>query len=297
MDAEFCGQKRKLGSLLTLFFFLTTEFFKISTSITFVSRGNIKCRFGMCRVNYLVHIVSSAGLQPDENKIQAISNLPQPTNVKELLRFLGMSSYYRRFIPRFSHIASPLFRLTRLDVHFYWSKSCVSAFSELKQCLTSTPILVYPNFTMDFLICCDASNIAVGALLAQIHNNVEMPVAYASKQLNNAEQNYSTTEREALAVVWSIKHFHSYVYGRHFEIFTDHQPLVTWTKITNPSNRLNRLFLKIQEYDFTIKYRPGHCNFNADLLSRVVINSIKLNSNMNWIDTKISIHYCINLNH
>ena len=169
-----------------------------------------KCKFGAGEVIYLGYQVSREGLVPTQDKIRAVKEYPMPTDVKSLRSFLGLASYYRRFVPCFSSVASPLHALTRKDVCFEWSLACESAFRQLKEHLCSAPVLAFPDFSRGFILETDASGIDLGSVLAQRQEDgTTRPIAYASRTLQTREQNYGVTELEALALVWSVKHFTS----------------------------------------------------------------------------------------
>ena len=157
--------------------------------------------------------VSAAGLAPNVTKVEAIREFPTPQNLTELRRFLDMTSYYRRFISGFSDIASPLHRLTNKGVRFDWDKNCQRAFGQLKEQLLSAPVLAFPDFNGDYILYCDASDVGVGAVLTQKdENEEEKVVSFASKAFSGPEKNWTTTEKEAFAVVWALQYFHPYVY-------------------------------------------------------------------------------------
>jgi hypothetical protein len=185
-----------------------------------------------------------------------------------------MASYYRKFIPRFSQIAAPLHSLLKKNATFEWLREQEEAFQELKHKLMSQPILQYPDFSKEFILSTDASNEGIGAVLAQGQLGKELPIAYASRSLSKAERNYSTSEKELLAIVWSTKHFRPYLYGRKFKITTDHQPLTWIMNVKDPSSRLLRWRIKLEEYNYEILYKKGALNTNADALSR--INEMKV---------------------
>lgn len=174
-------------------------------------------------------------------------------------------------------------KLLRKDEPYIWTSSQQQAFETLKTTLTSEPILKYPDFSQDFNLTTDASNFAIGAVLSQDPISKDLPVAYASRTLNRAESNYSTIEKELLAIVWAVNHFRPYIYGRKFKIITDHRPLTWLFNVKDPGSRLVRWRLKLEEYDYEIIYKPGKLNSNADALSR-----IKLNDDRN--DNYVSIH-------
>jgi len=227
-----------------------------------------KCNFIKENVNYLGFNISEKGLKPDSSKVRAVAEMNAPTNKDEIKRFLGAISYYRRFIKNFGDIASCLWTLTKKDTTFIWTDETEKAFRKLKQELVQSPILVFPDFKNNFEIFTDASKLAIGAALCQRVNNVVHPVSFASRQLNKNEVNYSTTEKEMLAVVWAAKYFKPYIYGRHTIFFTDHKPLSTLVRAKEPTGRLYRLLLKLQELDYEIVYTPGVLNKTADMLSR-----------------------------
>ena len=188
--------------------------------------------------------------------------------MKELRSFLGLFNYYRRFVDGFSRIASPLNRLTRKDYFFLWSPECQSAFQTLKERLRSPPILSYPDFTLPFHLFTDASQTAVGYVLGQVVNGKEHVIAYGGSELSCAETRYSTTERDALAVVDGIKRYQPYLSGKKFYVHTDHGSLSWLMRVKDPTGRLARWALRLQQFDFEIIHRPGVANGNADALSR-----------------------------
>lgn len=175
---------------------------------------------------------------------------------------------YRRFIDNFLKIAKSLTLLTQKDKRFAWSTARQHAFKTLKKKkkLTTAPVLNYRNFTKKFITASDASDFAIGAILLQGPVGQDCPIAYASRILNKAEQNYNTTKKE-LAIVWAVKYFRPYIYGTHFEIVTDHKPLTWLFSVINTGSCLIRWRLKLEEYDYKIN-RAGKRNANADALSR-----------------------------
>jgi hypothetical protein len=181
---------------------------------------------------------------------------------------LGLCTYYRRFVPDFSHIAKPLHRLTEKGQQFHWSPECENAFLTLKRNLVSAPILSYPNPDQTFIIDTDASNTGMGAVLSQVQDGVEKVIAYFSKTLSKPERNYCATRKELLAIVTSIDHFHHYLYGRNFLLRTDHAALRWLLNFKTPEGQLARWIQKLQQYDFEIQHRRGKSHGNADALSR-----------------------------
>ena len=228
-----------------------------------------KCCFAQSSVTYLGHVISSNGIQPDPHKIDAVLNYPPPKDAKQLKRFLGLSNYYRKFIKDYASIAEPLYKLLRKTSSGYcWNAQCEQSFNLLKQRLTSPPILSYPNFKAPFMVSTDASSTAIGGVLSQISNGTERVVAYWSRQLHKAERNYSTVEREALAVVSAVKEFYPYLYGFTFTVITDHNPLISLKGLKDTGGRLTRWLMFLQQFNFDIKYKQGSKHVNADVISR-----------------------------
>lgn len=234
-----------------------------------------KCEFLRKEVAYLGHLITQDGVKPNPSKIDCIRNFPEPKTQKEIKSFLGLAGYYRRFISNFAKISKPLTKLLQKDIPFNFDSNCKNSFEELKTALTSTPILIYPNFDETFLLTTDASAYAIGAVLSQGPIGKDLPIAYASRTLCNAETKYSTIERELLAIVWAVKHYRPYLFGRRFKLITDHRPLTWLFSIKDPGSRLARWRLKLEEYDYEIVYKPGKINKNADALSRIKVNNIQ----------------------
>lgn len=228
-----------------------------------------KCSFFKSAVTFLGHYVSETGIQPDKGKYNIIKNYPTPKNGDETRRFVAFCNYYRRFIPNFAEISYPLNQLTKKDVKFHWDETCQEAFLNLKQKLLSPRILKFPNFKKDFILTTDASKVACGAVLAQAYDDIELPISFASRTFTKGESNKSTIERELAAIHWAIKHFRPYLYGRKFIIKTDHRPLVYLFTMKDPSSKLTRMRLDLEEYDFTVQYIKGKINVVSDALSRV----------------------------
>jgi hypothetical protein len=170
-----------------------------------------KCEFLRKEVHYLGHLITEEGVPPDPAKVEAIERFPTPENEEQLKSFLGMTSDYRKFIPKFSKIAAPLHALLRKDVKFERASKQENAFQNLKSRLTTKPILQCPDFSKEFILTTDASNQGIGAVLSQGIIGKDLPIAYASRNMNKAEQNYTSSEKELLAIVWGIKHFRPYL--------------------------------------------------------------------------------------
>ena len=225
-----------------------------------------KCHLLQKQVSYLGHVVSKDGITTDPEKIQAVSNWPRPVNVSQLRSFLGMCSYYRRFIAGYANIAKPLHVLTEKNRVFIWTEEAEGAFQ--KVALTTSPILAYPNPDDCFILDTDASNHGIAGVLSQKQNGVERVVAYYSRTINRPERNYCVTRKELLAVVASVKHFHHYLFGRKFLIRTDHGALAWLLRFKNPEGQVARWLEVLNTYEFNIEHRPGRHHGNCDGLSR-----------------------------
>ena len=232
-----------------------------------------KCQFMKTQLTYLGFVIDKHGVRPDMSKLQAVQDFPTPTSVKDVRSFIGFSNFYRRHIPRLSELTAPLVRLTRKDVEFKWSQECEDAFRSIKDSLLQYPVLRYPDFSKDFYLSTDASDFAISGVLEQKYGNDFHPIAFISRQLNKAERNYSTTEKECLAIVWSFENLRCYLLGHFTHVMTDHLPLKGIFKSTNPGGRLTRWSLKLSTYDFDVTYIPGKINRKADILSRIKIDS------------------------
>ncbi len=229
-----------------------------------------KCEFGRGSLKYLGHIVTEHGIKVDPEKVEAVRKMAAPRNPRDVRRVMGMAGYYRRFIAGFSEIAAPLTELTKKNTKFAWSDVHQAAFDRIKQELSKAPVLRYPDYTQPFQIHTDASGTAIGSVLTQNHCGTDLPVAYFSRKLNSAETRYTVSEKEALAIVASVKHFSHYVFGHKFEVITDHAPLkyLFANRATVP--RITRWALLLSEFNFEILYRPGKDHVVPDALSRSV---------------------------
>ena len=232
-----------------------------------------KCHFMVTQGIVLGHIVSKKGIEVDKAKVELISNLPIPQCVKDIQYFLGHAEFYRRFIQDFSAIARPMCNFLAKDVPFSWSQACEDAFDKLKTMLVSLPIKRSPNWKLPFEIMCDASDYAIGVVLGKREDKKAFVIYYAIRTLDSAQSNYTTTEKDFLAVVFALEKFRSYIVGSPVTIFTDHAALKYLLSKQDTKPRLTRWILLCQEFNLTIKDKKGVENVVADHLSRLVPES------------------------
>ncbi|RVW72205.1 Transposon Ty3-I Gag-Pol polyprotein [Vitis vinifera] len=230
-----------------------------------------KCHFMVQKRIVLRHIISKNGIEVDKAKVELIVKLPPPTNVKGIRQFLGHAGFYRRFIKDFSKISKPLCELLVKDAKFVWDEKCQRSFEELKQFLTTAPIVRAPNWKLPFEVMCDSSDLAMGAVLGQRQDGKPYVIYYASKTLNEAQRNYTTTEKELLAVVFALDKFRAYLVGSSIVVFTDHSALKYLLTKQDAKARLIRWILLLQEFNLQIRDKKGVENVVADHLSRLVI--------------------------
>ncbi|VDI02506.1 Hypothetical predicted protein [Mytilus galloprovincialis] len=228
-----------------------------------------KCDFAKSEILYLGHIISKEGIKVDTSKTKAVETFPIPNNQHDVRSFLGLCNYYRKFVKSYAKIASPLNRLLTKDTPFKWTTDCQNAFETLKEALTSTPVLNFPNFNKPFIVSCDASGSAIGYILSQIGDDEkEHVIGYGGRALTPTEKNYTVTEQEMLALVSAVAYFHVYLATNKFTIYTDHKALTWLQTIKHTNSRLIRWALKLQEYNFDVIHRLGSRNQHCDALSR-----------------------------
>ena len=259
-----------------------------------------KCEFLKTRVEYLGHIVSEAGIEANPEKVRTIQTTEVPTTLSKLRSFLGFASYYRRFVPNFAHIAKPLNDLLvghptnqkgkskRAAAPWKWGKVEQQAFDELKEVLISPPVLAYADYDKPFILNVDASCTGLGAVLYQEHDGKERVVAYASRGLRRGERNYPAHKLEFLALKWAVvDKFHDYLYGgRPFHVRTDNNPLTYAFTTAKLDATSHRWLAALATYNFTICYRSGIQNIDADFLSRKESDSSDLEEDIPSADTE-----------
>lgn len=246
-----------------------------------ITIGPSKCEFMVPRVKFLGHMVDKKGIKPIIENVMKIQELPAPTNLKKLRRFLGMSQYYRRFIPKFSEISKPLTELTKKRQTFKWSDEAQQAFEDIKEKLARKPVLIHPNFSRPFILSTDASNFCIAAMLGQRtdpDDGVIHPVSYFSRKLNETEIKLPIMEKELLAIVQAVKTFRNYLIGNRFIIRCDNASLQQIKKLESPTNKVARWLLFLSEFDYEFQKIPGSENQMADLFSRdsLDINTVQV---------------------
>ena len=234
-----------------------------------------KCEFLKSSVEYLGHGIDRQGLHPVKAKLQAIEEAPSPKNVEELRSFIGLLTYYARFLPHMATLLSPLYSLLHKDKKWQWTRQEETAFQAAKGTLKSSLLIHFDN-KKEVLVACDASPYGLGAVLSHPTPEGDRPVAFASRSLTKAEQNYSHLEKEALALVFGVTRFRNYLLGREFTLVTDHRPLLSLLSETKPvptvaAARIQRWALTLAAYAYKIRFKPGKDHGNADALSRLPV--------------------------
>ena len=234
-----------------------------------------KCAFMVDSVTYLGHKIDANGLHPVEKKLEAVQRAPKPRNVSELKSYLGLLTYYGKFLPNLATTLAPLYKLLRGSVQWHWSGEQDKAFEASKKLLTTSQLLVHFDPNKKLVLSCGASAYGIGAVLAhQFPDGSEQPIGFVSRTLSSAERNYSQIEREGLACVFGVKKFHSYIFGHPFTLITDHKPLITLFNEhraipTHAAARIQRWALTLAMYEYTIVFRPTKAHGNADAMSRL----------------------------
>ena len=233
-----------------------------------------KCNFCRAEMKFLGHMITADGIKPDPGLTSTITQFPPPTTVKQVQAFLGLTGYYRRFIRNYAKTAEPLLKLLRSPTStsrhpsLPWNTDCTTAFQILKHRLVSPPIMQSPNFSFPFILELDACEYGIGCILTQEYDKRKYVIAYASRTLSSAERNYSSVEREALAIVWATKHFRQYLEGGPVIVRSDCKALEWLKTARDPTGRLARWAMKLSPYFIKIQHRPGTSNPNGDFVSR-----------------------------
>lgn len=234
-----------------------------------------KCSFFKTEARYLGFKFTREGLKADDRKTFCIKNFPRPKNLKETQRFLGMCSFYRRFVPSFSLLASELYKLCKKNTQFEWTEKCNEAFEILKQKLSTPPVLAYPEMENGvFVLLVDASQIAAASVLNLRDENGDRPIEFFGRQFNETQSRYHSNELEILSLVWSLEWFRVYLYGREkFYVHTDNNAVKFLFQPNHSESRIHRWRWALQEYNFEIIHRKGKTNTVTDALSRVKLNN------------------------
>lgn len=231
-----------------------------------------KCEFCRASLRYLGFVIDRQGLRTDPEKVRAMVEYPRPNTRTEVKRFLGVAGWYRRFVPNFAVMSAPITQLIKGQKKgqaITWTTEAEESFVKIKEALVSAPVLASPDFTKLFSIQCDASDRGLGCVLVQANEEgKETPVAYASRTLTDQERKYTVTEKECLGVLFGVEKFRPYVEGTKFKIITDHYSLLWLNQLKNPTGRLARWAMKLQQYDCEIEHRKGTLNVVPDALSR-----------------------------
>lgn len=238
-----------------------------------------KSEFFKERISFLGHCLDQNGIHQSKELTKAIVSAPVPLNISQLRSYLGLLNYYGKFLPNLSSLLHPLYNLLQHDVKWNWSDSCQIAFEKSKALLLKDNVLMPYDPKLDIVVTCDSSSYGVGSVIAHIlPDGTERPIAFASRTLTKCESKYSQIEKEALALLFSVKKFHNFLYGRRFTLVTDHRPLIfllgpTKAVPTLAAARIQRWALALSAYDYNIRYKKGSEISNADALSRLPCSS------------------------
>ena len=235
-----------------------------------------KCEFLMKDMEYLGHMISEDGVRPSKEKVQAVLNMPVPKNDKSVKRFLGLGSFYRKYILHFAQRTTNMRKLVKKDAKFIWTKECQEELDDIKSALTNDPVMAFPDWTREFIITTDASILGLGGILSQIYPEGERVIEYASRATTDTESRYGISELECLAVMWAVDKFGMYIRNSKFTLVTDHRALTSIKTIKQNNPRLHRWSIKLADMNYDIVYRPGVTLTNADPLSREVQEVVAL---------------------
>ena len=256
-----------------------------------------KCKFFKSQITYLGHIVSNEGIATDLKKIKAIQLWPRPETVTQVWKFTGLTNYYRKFIHNYAKIAKPLHQLVSGEnaklkcMTVKWTEDCEQSFLKLKDLCSNTPVLAYLDYTKNFKLYTDASENGLGAVLTQLKDGKERPIAYASRTLSKSERNYDAHKLEFLALKWAITdRFHEYLYGGTFDVYTDNNPL-TYILTTAKLDVIGQRWVaSLGPYNFSLHYNPGRQNTVADSLSRIPWENVVFYGEIDYNIVKAVVH-------
>lgn len=217
--------------------------------------GLNKSNFCMRKLKFVGHIIDEAGIAIDGSRAQAIQNYKEPKSVSQVRSFLGLASWFRKFIENYSDIAAPMINLTKKNVKFQWNSEQKLAFESMKNALATALVLAYPNYDLPFLIETKSSDIGICAILSQIHENISKPISFMSAKLNEAQMKYHPIERECLAVILALERFRPYIDGLQVQVTTSHNSLLSLRGCRDPTGRIARWALRLQAYDIIFKHK------------------------------------------
>ena len=241
--------------------------------------NKIKCEFLKEKITFCGDDIDGHGLHKSPEKVEAVLKAPRPCNVAEMRSFLGLVNYYNRFLPNMSTVVHPLNQLLENNRQWKWTEQCKTAFHNVNEMITSEQVLTHYDRSLPLRLACDASPVGISPVLSHVMNDgSERPIAFASRTLTQTEQGYAQIDKDALAIIWGVKKFHVYLFGRSFTLFTDHPPL---TSIFHPHKsipvvtaaRLHRFTLFQAGFDYKIEYKNTKVHSNADGLSRLPLKT------------------------
>ena len=254
-----------------------------------------KCHFLKTEITFLGFKIKEGKIFPASKNIEVVSKIKRPKSKKDVRSLLGCVGFYRKFFSDYSQRTFHLTNLLKGKGKFQWSDNAQAEFEDLKQSLMKIPSLYLPDMNKEFLLFTDASGVALGSVLAQLdEEKFPRPVAFASRKLTSAETRYSTTERELLALVWSVNYFKCYLFNKKFIVYSDHAALTHALKVKDPTSRIARWLSSLGDFDFETKYIKGKCNSVADFLSRFIDHENEIGGNINTVDSINVVSHVIN---